>query len=126
MYGKIAAILLFSIMFRFVYISGMLTDYVVNYSQYLANCENRDKPETHCNGQCLLMKALQEAEPEHQNPSESREINHQSVFSYYLIAENTFSLYKNCLAVPVIPTYVESLNIAACFFEIFHPPKFTS
>lgn len=40
-------------------------DYIAKYL-----CENRDKPQLHCNGNCVLMKKIRKAqEKEKQNPS---------------------------------------------------------
>lgn len=43
-------------------------EYLANYD-YIATelCENRDKPEMHCNGKCHLMKQLAKAS-EHEKP----------------------------------------------------------
>ncbi|ULQ51284.1 hypothetical protein [Flavihumibacter fluvii] len=40
----------------------LVADYYTNTSSYLANCENKSRPQLHCNGQCLLMKKMQKAE----------------------------------------------------------------
>ena len=47
-------------------------EYMVNYD-YIARelCENKNKPELNCNGQCYLMKSLAE-EAEKQLPGEQR------------------------------------------------------
>ncbi|WP_189626171.1 hypothetical protein [Sphingobacterium griseoflavum] len=34
----------------------------MNLPAYLAKCINKDRPELHCNGQCVLMKKLKEQE----------------------------------------------------------------
>ena len=47
-----------------------VVDYVVNYD-YIVNtlCENKDKPEMHCNGKCHLSKELaKEAGDDDKNP----------------------------------------------------------
>lgn len=42
----------------------MLVDYQVHLPKYLAECINLDKPQLQCNGQCVLMKKIQEKEQE--------------------------------------------------------------
>jgi hypothetical protein len=60
MFRKILAfILLLALTAQCLGTLGVLTWFGVNRS-YIANilCENKDKPEMHCNGQCVLMKKL--------------------------------------------------------------------
>jgi hypothetical protein len=40
----------------------LIADYYTNKAAYLANCENKFRPQLHCNGQCILMKKMQKAE----------------------------------------------------------------
>jgi len=42
----------------------MTVDYQLNLPEYLAKCINKDKPQIHCNGQCVLMKKIREKEKE--------------------------------------------------------------
>lgn len=37
-------------------------DYQLRLPEYLAKCINKDKPELHCNGQCVLMQKIKEKE----------------------------------------------------------------
>lgn len=39
-------------------------DYQINLPEYIAQCINKDKPELHCNGQCVLMEKMKEREKE--------------------------------------------------------------
>ena len=40
----------------------MVIDYEINLPDYIAKCINKDKPELHCNGQCILMQKIKEKE----------------------------------------------------------------
>jgi hypothetical protein len=42
----------------------MAVDYQINLSDYIAMCINKDKPQLHCDGQCVLMKKIREKEKE--------------------------------------------------------------
>lgn len=39
-------------------------DYKLHLPEYLAKCINKNRPELHCNGQCVLMKKLRVQEKE--------------------------------------------------------------
>ncbi|WP_313271161.1 hypothetical protein [Sphingobacterium sp.] len=41
---------------------AIVVDYSTNKSLYLQYCENKSRPELHCNGQCVLMKKLKKQE----------------------------------------------------------------
>ena len=42
----------------------MTMDYEIHLPEYIAQCINKDRPELHCNGQCVLMKKIKEQEKE--------------------------------------------------------------
>lgn len=52
-------------------------EYIINYD-YIANvlCENKEKPELHCNGKCHLMKELAKAS-EDEKPVSGKKSFHQ-------------------------------------------------
>lgn len=37
-------------------------DYQINLPEYIAKCINKDRPEMHCDGQCVLMKKIKDQE----------------------------------------------------------------
>ncbi len=41
-----------------------MLDYEINFSDYLAKCVNKSRPQLHCNGQCVLMKKIKAQEDE--------------------------------------------------------------
>lgn len=55
-------ILLFTLTLQSFYLSFMTVEYQLHLSDYIAQCINRDKPELHCDGQCVLMKKIGEKE----------------------------------------------------------------
>ena len=40
----------------------MTMEYQIHLPDYIAACINKDRPELHCNGQCVLMKKIEEKE----------------------------------------------------------------
>lgn len=56
---RVKSLFFFLALFILVKPTLPLLDFVANY-QYIKNklCENKDKPEMHCNGKCYLMKEL--------------------------------------------------------------------
>ncbi|WP_133583676.1 hypothetical protein [Sphingobacterium yanglingense] len=40
----------------------MAMEYQIHLPEYLAKCINKDRPQLHCNGQCVLMKKIREKE----------------------------------------------------------------
>jgi len=55
-------ILLIALTLQSFYRNIMVMDYQINLPEYLAKCINKDKPELHCDGQCVLMKKVEEKE----------------------------------------------------------------
>lgn len=88
---------------------------------YIAStlCENRDKPQLHCNGKCYLMKKLKQAEEKEKNQNRESQKNH---FQEALITQKTkFTFQSQLLKV----LYAEELPFALPRHSsvIFHPPK---
>ncbi|PRD54738.1 hypothetical protein [Sphingobacterium gobiense] len=46
------------------YRSIMAVEYQINLPDYLAKCINKDQPQLHCDGQCVLMQKIKEKEKE--------------------------------------------------------------
>lgn len=42
--------------------SLLTMDYQINLTEYLAQCINQNRPELHCNGQCILMQKIHDSE----------------------------------------------------------------
>ncbi|WP_316836287.1 hypothetical protein [Pedobacter nutrimenti] len=88
---------------------------------YIASklCENRDKPQLHCNGKCYLMKKLKQAEEKEKSQNRESQKNH---FQEALITQKTnFNFQVQLLKV----LYTEELPFVLPRHStaIFHPPQ---
>ena len=82
-------------------------------------CENKDKPEMHCDGKCYLMKKLKQAEEKEKNQSRAAQKVH---FQEALITHKTnFNFLPQLIKVikPVELPFALPRHSAA----IFHPPQ---
>lgn len=98
-------------------------EYVLNYD-YVVNvlCENKAKPEMHCNGKCHLMKELAKAS-ENEKPSGQ---NDKKGFSPIELYCNTASEVKIADVFPIGETsasfFYTTSDCASFDGSIFHPP----
>jgi len=81
-------------------------------------CENRDKPDIHCNGKCYLRKKLNQDEQQQQNGTTGKE--KYEVAYYNDIQEFNFA--------PVAPAetllvYYQDPELHTPLFSFFHPPQ---
>jgi hypothetical protein len=99
----------------------MVLDYYANTGSFAKKCENRFRPQMHCNGQCLLMKKLKEQEnKEKQNPERKQENKNEVIFSGSAFASlNIFSVEKTSTAYPAGEVAC-TINMPRAFF---HPPN---
>lgn len=56
--------LLVALTLQSFYRSIMVMDYQIHLPEYLAKCINKDKPQLHCDGQCVLMQRIKKKEKE--------------------------------------------------------------
>jgi len=89
--------------------------------RYIAKelCENRDKPQLHCNGKCYLMKKLKQAQEKEQK--QERQAQKPQVQDAVVSTELTFRRYAFAaitLHVPFSTGMPQSIRNS-----IFHPPK---
>lgn len=62
---SVAVILSFALLLQTFYASSIVTFYYANKNYVAAAlCENKDKPQLHCQGKCFLKKELKNAEGE--------------------------------------------------------------
>jgi len=59
-------VLLVALALQSFYRSIMTVEYQIHLPDYLAKCVNKDRPQLHCNGQCVLMKKIRESEQQEQ------------------------------------------------------------
>ncbi|MBG9376636.1 hypothetical protein I5907_10345 [Panacibacter sp. DH6] len=52
----------------------IVADYYLNTTVFAANCENKDKPQLHCNGHCQMVKKIDsEGKKDQSNPDRKAE-----------------------------------------------------
>jgi len=89
---------------------------------YIAStlCENRNKPELHCNGKCYLMKKLKQAEDKEKK--QAQEAQKKNFQDHYLI-KPVVSLTLPPYFVRKSPVAEISFLLPESSFEILHPPQ---
>lgn len=125
----------FCIMKKMAFIFAMLVffkpvipviEYIVDYD-YIATvlCENKEKPQMHCNGKCHLMKELAKAsETEKPQQSEKKNIHHEMEVLFFQETANVdFSPAVTAIVSKPVPGY-SNLYSHTDSASIFHPPIF--
>lgn len=83
----------------------MVFDYKANTNAYALNCENKARPQMHCNGQCQLMKKLKKEEKKDQENPDRKSENKQEV----LLSSKSFFPFIQIYTVvenkPLYPLY---------------------
>ena len=100
--------------------SIIVVGYFTNTKTYAQNCENKSRPQMHCNGKCQIMKKLkQEESKDKQNPNrrtdEKDEVLSSKSFFPSLIIEG--------ISLNISYPSVESSFAISCLSCIFHPPQ---
>jgi len=102
-------------------------DYIINYD-YIAKelCENKAKPQMHCNGKCHLMKELAKAAEEQKQQSDKKSAQQEAEVLFCEVL-NDFS-FSPSIVTPFVKNETVYNNLyshkGAVFF--FHPPSFIS
>lgn len=84
-----------------------------------ALCENRNRPEMHCNGKCYFVKKVKAAQ---QRDAENERQVQKNLFQEAYVAVNAVVLFPNCL-LRVVNTPYAKLNPATRMVSLFRPPK---
>ncbi len=95
-------------------------DYAVNTEAYAKNCENKTRPNMHCNGKCQMMKKLkQEEKKDQQNPERKSENKSELIFAFQSFSQDFTCLFikANQLYAPF--QYGKENSMPR---SIFHPP----
>ena len=103
---------------------GVVAYYHVNKA-YIARvlCENRDKPQLHCDGQCYLAKKLQAAEEQERKSTAERLEKLPELVLYCAEILPCFTSYPlPPQKQPATPHYQGSL-FRSPIADIFHPPR---
>ena len=109
-------VLLLSIIGQTLNKAVLVTSYYANIQAYAKNCENKAKPQMHCNGKCQMMKKLrQEENKDKQNPE--RRNNYDEVLS----SKNFFLTLQHYRLdqISQYPDYI-SQNPRDLPFDFFH------
>lgn len=82
-------------------------------------CENRNKPQLHCNGKCYFMKKLKQAED---NKSTEERQTQKNLFqeAFYNQAQ-TVAFYTVLLSVTKVPNY--RIALPQLIQDIYQPPR---
>ncbi|PZR18979.1 MAG: hypothetical protein DI539_15620 [Flavobacterium psychrophilum] len=102
-------------------------DYIVNYD-YIAKelCENKAKPQMHCNGKCHLMKELAKAAEEQKQESERKSAQQNAEV---LFCQNVEDFkFSPSLVIPFAKneTVYNNQYVHSAAVSFFHPPAFIS
>ena len=117
-------LLLFAVLLPGISPWGTIAYYNINRN-YIARvlCENRDRPELHCNGQCYLAKKLK-AQQDRQDNDTTERIRNTPVVQLFCEKETVFSFAP--LTAPtdaaVLFTY-ERLLTTRPVAELLRPPR---
>lgn len=93
--------------------------------KYIANnlCENRARPQMHCNGKCYLMKKLKEAE---ENEKKQTQRNELKTLEIGVLQENVQLSFNSPTVenkLPEIYTFYNFTYISHYLDSVFRPPQ---
>lgn len=104
-----------------------LLDYYVAMEKYKAHCINKERPEIHCNGQCILMQKLKAMNIDRQEPEAPApvKINLEDYPIGFISAghHNKAGITGVCI---VNASVVNEFLTARYRSDIFHPPLKTA
>lgn len=60
---------------------AIVVNYYANTSSFIKNCENKAKPQLHCNGRCQMMKKLKHEDNKDQQNSDRKNSSKDEVIS---------------------------------------------
>lgn len=79
----IASVFLFAFALQTFNKALYVFDYFTNTKSYAENCENKARPEMHCDGKCqLMLKLKKEENKDQQNPDRKAENKNEITLSY--------------------------------------------
>ena len=113
-------VLLVALTLQSFYRSVMTLDYQIHLPEYLAKCINKDRPQLHCNGQCVLMKKIKEKE---QKEAKKNMVTYEYSSLYLHKEHSVFIAYTSVeeISQPSFPDYT-----ADYLFDysnaVFRPP----
>ncbi|MDX1956536.1 MAG: hypothetical protein SFU20_13475 [Chitinophagaceae bacterium] len=114
-----ALILLLAFMANTFNQASLVLGYHLNKAAYIKNCENKYRPELKCNGQCQLMKKLEQQRKEEQKFPELKLENKTEVVCFHTAFPESLSVNTG-----TTPEYF-TLSDTRTFDQpslVFHPP----
>ncbi|QIH34785.1 hypothetical protein K2F45_20275 [Sphingobacterium siyangense] len=103
---------------------GVFVWFESNRSFIAANlCENRARPEMHCNGQCVLMKKLKALDEK----SSEKDLPQNVKYETFICLMQDFIIMPEQMSICVKNTYVTYYNAYYSFIHFknnFRPPRF--
>ncbi|MEX6688208.1 hypothetical protein QTN47_11915 [Danxiaibacter flavus] len=81
----VAFVILLTVMVQTYNKAFIVYDYYVNTESFAVNCENKARPELHCNGQCQMVKKLKQEESK-----DSQNSDHRSSAPEQIISSKSF------------------------------------
>lgn len=98
-------------------------DYYTNTEAFAKNCENKDKPQLHCDGKCQMMKALnKEDKKDQENPERKAENKNEITLSSRSFFADVPIYIAQLTSIEKISSHSNGEIIDRCF-DIFHPPQ---
>ena len=74
LYRQVSILILFTSFFVQSFSgSFIIADYYTNTKSYVANCENKARPQMHCNGKCQMIKKISSEEKKDQQSPERKD-----------------------------------------------------
>ncbi|CAN5718003.1 hypothetical protein BH10BAC2_BH10BAC2_17520 [soil metagenome] len=98
----------------------IVADYYINTESFAANCENKDKPQLHCNGKCQMTKQLEKQE-DGSKPfnTASKEKNELQLFCN---DKPTTEIFLHSI-VATTQNNSFQFSMQQCIKTFFHPPS---
>jgi hypothetical protein len=115
-------VLLVAFAMQTFYRAVIAVDYYARGNAYARVCENKARPQLHCNGRCQMLKKIKtEQQKEHNIPGRKAE-SKAEVLSFHLFF--TVSLLRPLFTIPKrkVPVYSGG-HVVDRSFAIFHPPR---
>ncbi len=115
-----AYILLAALTLQSFYRSIIAVEYQIHLPEYLARCINKGQPELQCNGQCVLMKKIEEKEKE----DTKKMLVVYEYSSFYVLSGHTFfTMHPPKAAINLSHFSPYLIDYAFNYHTpIFHPP----
>ena len=100
----------------------LLADYYTNTAKYAQQCENKSRPQMHCDGKCQMTKKLQQEDNKDQQNPERKGDNKSEVIFYFKSSFASVPVF-NCIT--KLPTYtvISAAKTTDHSTGIFHPPQ---